>query len=465
MSEIKTNKMATKKMAPLIAGMALPAMLSMFIMAMYNVVDSIFVAKIGDNALTAVSLAYPIQMLVIAVGVGTGVGLNSLISRKLGQGDKEAASDAAAHGLVLAAISGLAFAILGILVTRIFFNAFTDDPVIFDMGCQYTYIVTILSVFSIISISAEKILQGTGNMVFPMVQNLCGAIVNIILDPIMIFGLFGFPKWGVAGAAIATIIGQFVSMSIGIAVIFGKKHAMHVTLKGFKLKKSVVKDIYQVGFPSIVMQSVVSVMVTLLNAILVGYSDVAVAVLGVYFKLQSFVFMPVFGIMQGAMPVLGFNFGARDLKRLKSAYKVTAVFSVAIMAAGMVLFQLMPDKLLLMFNDSQEMQSVGIYALKIVSLSFIGAALGITNSTLFQAIGRGVASLTVSVIRQLIVIVPAAYILGKLFGLNAIWFAFPLAELVAFLTSFALLVVIYKKQLHFLGSENESQENRGLCND
>lgn len=447
MGDIKPNKMGTARMAPLIATMALPAMLSMLIQALYNVVDSIFVARVSDEALAAVSLAFPIQMLIVSIGVGTGVGLNSLISRKLGEGDKEAASAAANHGVVLAILSGLALALFGLLVTKPFYSAFTTDAEILAGSCSYTYIITIFSSFVMLSVAAEKILQGTGNMLFPMIQNLVGAVTNIILDPIMIFGLFGFPKMGVTGAAIATVTGQCFGMCVGLFILFIKKHAVHISLRGFRMQGRIVRDIYTVGFPAIIMQSVASVMTTGLNAILISYSNTAVSVLGVYFKLQSFIFMPVFGLTQGAMPVMGYNYGARNLKRLSTAFYITSATAFVIMAVGTAIFWFYPDKLLLMFNNSQEMQTVGVPALRLISLSFIGAAFGIVNSTLFQAVGHGVASLVVSIIRQLAVLLPVAWLLGRLYGLQAIWLAFPIAEIIAFFVSFALLVGIYKKQL------------------
>lgn len=434
-------------MGKLIASMAMPAIVAMLIQALYNIVDSIFVAQISQEALLSVSLAFPLQILLISVMVGTGVGLNSLISRRLGEGNREAAGHVVTHGLVLAVLGALVFLFIAIFVTKPFFHAFTDNPTVFQDGCDYTRIVLGVSVFALVSVTAEKSIQATGNMVLPMVQNLAGAITNIILDPILIFGLLGAPKLGVAGAAIATVIGQGVSMVIGLVVLFTKEHVYKVSFKGFRLSGAIVKEIYQVGFPAIVMQAIASVMLTGMNVILNPLSTMAVSVLNIYFKLQSFVFMPVFGLTQGAMPVMGYNFGARKRERLEHAYKITFVTAFFIMLVGTIIFWVFTDKLLMMFNATEEMLLVGVPALRLISLSFIGAAFGIVNSTAFQAVGHGVASLIVSVARQLLVILPVAYVLGKIGGLHTVWYAFPIAEIVSCAVSFVLLARMYKREI------------------
>ena len=451
MEQVQQNKMGTMSMGKLIANMAAPAIVAMLIQALYNVVDSIFVAKISQQALLSVSLAYPLQMLVISVAVGTGVGLNSVISRRLGEGNATVAGHCATHGLLLAVFSGVVFAIVAMVATVPFFRAFTDDPVVFAGGCTYTQIALGFSVFLIVSISAEKCIQATGNMLMPMVQNLAGAITNIILDPILIFGLFGAPRMGIKGAAIATIIGQTVSMVIGLVVLFTHKHEFKVTFRGFRLSPRIIWEIYRVGIPSIIMQSVASIMLTGMNAILYPLSQLGVSVLGVYFKLQSFVFMPVFGLTQGAMPVMGYNFGSHKKHRLMHAYRITVTGAFCIMLVGTVVFWLVPDKLLQMFSSDeasfQQMVTVGVPALRLISLSFVGAAFGIVNSTVFQAVGHGIASLIVSVTRQLLVILPVAYLLGKLGGLHVVWYAFPIAEIVACVVSFLLLLRVYRREI------------------
>ena len=310
------NKMGTEPIGKLLLSMSLPAMFSMLIQALYNIVDSIYVAQIGEHALTAVSLAFPVQNLMIAVSVGTGVGLNSLISRRLGERREKEASAAATHGVLISFAESLLFLLFGLFFCRMFFSAFTSDSTVIQMGVDYTSIVTIFSFGSFIQINLEKTLQATGNMFYPMVFQLIGAITNIILDPIFIFGWFGLPAMGVAGAAIATVAGQILAMLYAVYVMVRKEHAVHITFKGFHFSGAIVRDIFQVGFPSIIMQSIGSVMIMALNNILIVFSQAAVAVLGVYFKLQSFVFMPVFGLGAGALPIMGFNYGARNKKRL-----------------------------------------------------------------------------------------------------------------------------------------------------
>lgn len=446
MEEIAKNKMGSAPMLPLILSMSVPAMFSMLVQALYNIVDSYFVAKLGVEALTAVSLAFPIQNLMIAIAVGTGVGINSLVSRRLGEGRIEEASRAATHGMILGALSGLAVALFGALGTSLFFRSFTSNPIIYQMGCDYVYVVTIFSFGIFIQVNMEKTLQSTGNMIIPMFSQLIGAITNIILDPIMIFGYFGFPKMGVRGAAIATVAGQILGMIYIVIMALAKNHAVNITLKGFKFNTKTIKDIYAVGFPSIVMQSIGSVMTMGVNAILITFSDVAVAIFGIYFKLQSFVFMPVFGLTHGVMPIMGYNYGARNKKRMMDALKIGSTIALVIMAAGMALFIMIPERLLMIFDATPEMLEIGVHALRTISLCFVPAALGIMFSTLFQAVGMGGKSLLVSVLRQLVFILPLAYFLSKL-GLYYVWFAFPLAETVSFGASLIIFTLLYKKHL------------------
>lgn len=450
-------------MGPLIFSMALPAMISMIINALYNIVDSIFVAKYSQDALAAVSLVYPIQMLVVAIGVGTGVGVNSLIARRLGEKRQEEADSAAEHGVALAVVGGIVFLVLGLTLSGAFIHAFGAAESVASQAIEYSHIAVAFSIFVLISMMCEKIQQSTGNMIIPMCQGLAGAIINIILDPLMIFGIGPFPEMGIRGAALATIIGQICGMVIGLWGVFRRQKVLKVNMKAFKWNRSIVGDIYRVGLPGIVMQSVVSVMTAGMNGILIAFSQTAVNVLGIYFKLQTFVFMPVFGLNQGALPVMGYNYGARNRKRLFGAYKITLTAAVVIMALGLVLFQLLPEQMLMLFVDktdaaaAQEMLEVGVPALKIISLSFIGAAFGIINSTLFQATARGMNSLIVSVCRQLVVILPVAWVLGNMFGLAAIWYAFPTAEIAAFFISYILLWREYCTELRFLGEKKEKK--------
>ena len=450
--------MGTARMGPLIFSMALPAMLSMIINALYNIVDSIFVAQYSQSALAAVSLVFPLQTLVVAIGVGTGVGVNSLISRRLGEKRQLHADSAAEHGIALSVIGGIVFLVLGFGLSGVFVNAFGATEDVSVQAVQYSHIAVGLSIFVMISMMCEKVQQSTGNMIIPMLQGLTGAIVNIILDPLMIFGIGPFPEMGVSGAALATVIGQICGMLIGLWGVFKHQKVLRLNMRKFKWRLQTVKDIYRVGLPGIVMQSITSVMTAGMNGILIGFSQTAVNVLAVYFKLQTFVFMPVFGLNQGALPVMGYNYGARNKKRLFGAYRIALGTAVAIMLLGFVLFQLIPEPMLMMFVDrtdaaaTQEMLTVGVPALKIISLSFVGAAFGIINSTVFQATARGMNSLIVSVCRQLVIILPAAWVLGRFVGLSAIWYSFPIAEIASFLISYLLLWREYQTELKYLSA-------------
>lgn len=449
----KENKMGVMPVGRLLISMSLPAMISMIIQALYNIVDSMFVARISEDALTAVSLAFPVQQMMISFSVGTGVGINSLISRRLGERRLEEANSAASHGLALALVTSLAFALFGIFGSKVFFRAFTEDAGIIQMGSAYTSICTILSFGVFVQICCERILQATGNMIYPMIMQLTGAIINIILDPIMIFGYFGLPAMGVAGAAWATVIGQIAAMVLSLYLVFGKEHEVKVRLKGFRFQRKTVADIYRVGLPSIIMQSIGSVMVVGMNKILIAFSTTAVAVFGAYFKLQSFVFMPVFGLTNGAMPIMGYNFGAANKKRLLQTLRYTLLFAISILLVGTLIFQLFPVPLLRLFDASPEMLEMGSYALRIISLAFVLAAIGISFSTLFQAIGQGTKSMLMSLVRQLFAILPAAYILGKAAGLKAIWFAFPISEVISLIALVFLFLSAYNKSIRNLGRE------------
>ena len=452
---VTENKMGYMPIRPLMISMSLPAIISMTINALYNIVDSYFVARISEDALTAVSIIMPLQMMIIAVGVGTGVGVNSLISRRLGARRQEDADKAATTGLFLGFFDFLIFFIVGLLLPGAFVGSYAEPGTyIYTAARQYLTIVFCGSFFINIQVIIEKILQATGNMKAPMICSMAGAITNVILDPIMIFGLLGFPKMGVVGAALATVIGQVVGFTIAVIILFGKrnrdKHLVNISFKGFRLEWRIIKEIYQVGLPSIIMQSIASVMNVLYNMILVVYSTTAVAVLGVYFKIQSFVFMPVFGLNQGVLPIIGFNFGARNKERVKEARKEGIRFALIFMVIGLALFQLIPDKLLMIFDASPQMLEYGVPALRIISINFIPAAFGIMNGTVFQASGHGVYSLICSFIRQLIGIVPFAYILAKIGGVTLSWFSFPIVEVLGLIYSFYMLNKLLKNEIDML---------------
>ena len=447
----RVNKMGTMPVNKLLFNMAWPAILSMTINSLYNIVDSIFVAQVSEDALTAVSIVTPVQMLIIALSVGSGVGINSLIARRLGAQRQEEADKAASTGLRIGLINYLVFLFIGIFVAGPFVAGYAEPGTyIYEAGCQYLSIVCIGSVFIHIQVVIEKILQSTGNMVGPMACSLTGAVVNIALDPVLIFGWFGLPELGVAGAAVATVIGQLAGLMVGVTILVRGEHLVNIQIKGFKIDWKVVGDIYKVGLPSIVMQSIASVMTIGYNAILVGYSTTAVAVLGIYFKIQSFVFMPVFGLNQGAMPIMGYNYGARDRKRLMDTYKAAMVFAVTVMSVGLILFQTAPNHLLGMFDASPEMLEIGVPALRIISICFLPAAFGIITGTLFQATGHGIYSLLVSIIRQLLGILPLAFILIRIGGVTLSWASFPLAEVLGLTYSAIMLRRLYNKEIKTL---------------
>ena len=446
--QARSKMLGTVPMKTLVPKVSVPIMISMLVQALYNVVDSIFVAQYDANALTAVSLAYPIQMLMIAVSTGLGVGINSMISRKLGEKRDQEAKDAARNGIFLELIGYLIFLVFGLFFTKAFFGMMTNDAVLQDLGTQYLSIACVWSFGLFLSVTFERLVQATGNTMLSMVMQLTGAVVNIILDPIMIFGYLGCPKMGIAGAAIATVIGQIAGMVLGFVLNQTRNHELHLTLKGFHVDMSIIKPILSVGFPSIIMQSISSVMSVLFNLILMPFGNAAVSVLGVYFKLQSFVFMPVFGLSNGMVAIVGYNFGARLKKRVYEGIKVALVYAVVIMAIGALLFLLIPDTLMGLFEQSgsTELSDIGCRALRIICSHFIIAGVGITLSTVFQAVGKGVYSLIMSLCRQLIVLIPVAWVLSKI-SLDATWWSFPIAEIVSVIICLALFRKVDREML------------------
>lgn len=441
------NKMGYAKMFPLIMSMSLPAMFSMTVMALYNVVDSIFVGNIpkhGENGLNAISYAFPLQMLMIAFAVGTAIGANSLISRRLGAGNQKEADSAATHSIILALFTWMLFLIIGLFAVKPFLNLYHCTGKVYEYGYQYLTIVLCLSGFSFVQVSVEKSLQATGDMIFPMLFQITGAVTNLIFDPLFIYGIGPFPKLEVMGAAVATVLGQFVGMTFALIVIFAKKNnKVKVNFKGFRLDFKTIKNIYVVGFPSIVMQSISSFMILGMNAML---TNIGVTVLGIYFKLQSFIFMPCFGLNQGLLPIMGFNYGAKNKKRLYSAIKNGVMIALVIMSIGVILFQTIPDKLILMFNnENAELLRVGVPAFRLISLCFIPAAIGIVFISMFQATGKGFRALIISFTRQLVFILPIAFIISKIIGAQDwIWLAFPLAEIGSLTLAFALFINLTK---------------------
>ncbi len=437
------NKMGVLPVSKLLVTISVPIMLSMLVQALYNVVDSIFVSRVSENALNAVSLAFPVQNLMIAVATGTGVGINALLSKSLGEKRFERANLTASNGVFLGLCSAAVFAVLGALFSRTFFQVQTDVAEIVEGGTEYIRICTVFSFGIFTAISIERLLQATGKTIYSMITQMVGAVINIIFDPIFIFAL----DMGVAGAAWATVLGQLVGASLG--VYFNAKRNTEITLsfKGFRPNGQIIRRIYSVGVPSIIMASIGSVMTFGMNKILIGFTDTATAVFGVYFKLQSFVFMPVFGMNNGLVPIVAYNFGARKPERMVKAVKLGAIYATAIMAAGAAVFLLIPHLLLGLFDASAYMLEIGIPALRIICLSFLLAGFGIVASSFFQSLGHGVLSLIISLVRQLIVLLPAAWLLSLSGRLDLVWWAFPISEVFSATLSVLFLIYAYRKEV------------------
>ena len=449
MIEEKENRMGVMPVGKLLFSMSTPMVISFLVQSLYNIVDSIFVARYSPDALAAVSLAYPIQILMIAVSVGTGVGVNALLSRLLGEDKKDRAKATADNAVLLAIISSIAFAIFGIIATKAFFDAQTNSETIRSLGYSYLSIVSIFSFGLILEVTYERILQSTGKTIYNMITQGIGAIINIILDPILIFGLLGAPKMGVAGAAIATVAGQIVAMILSF--VFNMKYNEEVDITFgkhiFKPDFIIIKDIYKVGIPSIAMQSMSTLMMLGLNKILVRYSDMAVNVLGIYYKLQSFVFMPIFGLNNGMTPIVAYNYGARNKDRIMKVLKYSFLSSLVIMVIGTAIFWLFPKELMILFSPNDEMLRLGIPALRICSLCFILAAFDVIAIASFQSLGNGMYALYASFLRQLVLILPLAYVLSNMFGLEAVWYSIPLAELGCAFLDIYLMKKIYDKKI------------------
>ena len=445
--KIQENKMGVMPVNKLLLEMSLPMMASMLVQALYNIVDSIFVAKLSENALTAVSLAFPIQTLLIAVGAGTGVGVNALLSKQLGEKDYKRVNCTAMNGILLAGISYLLFVIVGIMGVKPFYASQVkgNEQEIYTMGVQYLTIVCVCSFGLFAQLIFERLLQSTGKTTYSMISQASGAVINIILDPILIFGLCGMPKMGVAGAAAATVIGQIAGGTLGLIFNLKKNKEIQFSFGGLKPDKYAIANIYKVGVPSIIMQAIGSVMTYGMNMILIAFSPTATAVFGVYFKLQSFFFMPVFGLNNGLIPIVAYNYGAGKRSRLVKAIKCSLVYAFLLLFAGFVVFETMPQTLLGMFAASEDMLAIGVPALRIIGVHFLVAWFCIIASAVFQALGNGVYSLVVSVARQLVVLLPAAYILARLGGLHAVWWSFPIAEIMSVSVSTLFMIAINKK--------------------
>ena len=431
----------------LLLNMAIPMVISMLVQALYNVVDSVFVAKLSQDALNAVSLAFPVQNLMISVAVGTGVGINAMLSRCLGQKDQKTANQTATNGLFLALLSCLVFTVMGFTCSRLFYSVQTDILGIVDYGTDYLTIVCGISFGLFAGVTFDRLLQATGRTFLTMITQAVGALTNIILDPILIFGLFGFPRMEVAGAALATVLGQIFGAIL--SVYFNLRHNpdIHLEWRGFRPSKRVIRGIYSVGLPSIAMQSIGSVMVFGMNQILLAFTATATAVFGVYFKLQSFIFMPIFGLNNGMVPIVAYNYGARQPDRIMKTIKLSVIYAVSVMMIGLALFQAIPEVFLSLFiaegDAGSDLLTIGVPAVRIITISWCFAGLCIVSASVFQALGHGVFSLIMSLVRQLVVLLPMAFLLSRMFGLGMVWWAFPIAEVVSVAVCLFFLPILY----------------------
>ena len=441
---IEENKMGIQPINKLLLGMSLPIMASMLVQALYNVVDSVFVSRISENALTAVSLAFPIQSIMIALGGGMGVGVNAILSKALGEKDYESVNKSAMNGIFLSLINFVIFILVGLFVVRPFYVSQTSDAEIITYGVDYLTIVCCMSFGIYFQFIFERLLQSTGRTICTMITQTTGAIINLILDPIFIFGMFGMPVMGVKGAALATVIGQIVAAIFAFILNIRVNKEIQLRFRGFRPDKEIIGKIYSIGLPSIIMQSIGSVMVYGLNKILIAFSSTATAVFGVYFKLQSFIFMPVFGLNNGMVPILAFNYGAKKRERMVDTIKYSVIYALIIMTAGTLAFWLFTDKLLLLFAASDHMMSMGIPALRIISIHFPIAAFCIIIGSVFQALGRAVYSMINSIMRQVVVLLPVAYLLSLTGEVNNVWWSFPIAELMSFTVTTLFLIKINK---------------------
>ena len=443
---VQENKMGTMSIGKLVFNMSLPMMVSMLVQALYNIVDSIFVAKLSENALTAVSLAFPLQTLLIAVGTGTGVGMNALLSKSLGEKNFKKANKTATNAAFIYAFSYIVFLILGFTIVKPFYRSQVGsaDAEIMTMGVDYLSTVMIFSFGIFTQVFFERLLTSTGRTIFSMTSQLSGALTNIILDPILIFGMFGFPKMGVTGAAVATVIGQCVAGIVAGTCNHKFNHEVKFEFKGFRPDLEIIGTIYAVGIPSIIMQSIGSIMTYCMNRILIEFSSTATAVFGVYFKLQSFFFMPVFGLNNGITPIIAYNYGARQRKRMTKTIKLSLFVAFCLTFIGFVLFESIPQVLLGMFSASDDLLKIGIPALRTIGVHYLIAWYCIIAGTVFQALGKAIFSMVVSIMRQLVVLIPAAYLLAKFGGLYMVWWSFPIAEIMSFIVSTAFFIRIWR---------------------
>lgn len=444
---MKENKMGYLPMQKLIVSISVPIIISMLIQALYNVVDSMYVAQIGEDALTALSLVFPIQNLMISVAVGTGVGMNALLSKSLGQKDTSRASEIAKHGVLLSLLSSVVFILFALFASSYYFEVQNVTSQVYEYGMQYIRICCTFSVFIFLQVSFERLLQATGRSMFSMISQAMGAIVNIVLDPILIFGWFGLPAMGVEGAALATIIGQFVGCSVGYLCNHHYNHEIHLSLVNFKVDVKIIKEIYVIGVPSIIMSSISSVLTFAMNQILLEFSQTATALFGVYIKLQSFAYMPVYGLTNGLIPIIAYNYGAKHKDRIISAIKYGCLYATVMLCFVFIIFQFLPALTLTMFNASNVMLSMGVVALRIISIHFLIAGISMVFSASFQSLGHSFTAMMITVLRQLGLLIPLAYLFSLTNNINYVWLAYPIAEVIGFIICIICMRKIYKKEI------------------
>ncbi len=447
---INADRMGTESTGKLLFSMSAPLCLSMLVQALYNIVDSIFVSRISEQALAATSLAFPIQSLMISFSVGMAVGMAALLSRSLGEENRQKAQDACYNGIFIALCGAVVFLLFGLFGTKWYFSTQTSNPVIMQYGTDYLSIVCSLSIGFILEVTFERVLQATGNTFYNMLSQCCGAIFNCIFDPILIFGLCGLPAMGIKGAAIATVAGQFLAMILAVVFNICRNHDVSVIWKNFKPQMSVIREILSVGVPSFFMQAITSIVTYIMNSILIAYSEAAVTVYGVYFKLQSFILMPIFGMNSGMVPIIAYNYGAKKKDRIISTMKYAVIASTCIMLLGTLLFNIFPEWFMKLFNADGELLALGSRALAIISFHFIFAGFNIVVLSAYQALGNGTYALIISILRQIVILLPAAFILGKVFGINALWWCYPIAEAATTVVNIFLLRKTYNDKIKML---------------
>ena len=443
--EEKKNPMGYKPIFPLLISMAFPPMISMLIQSLYNIIDSIFVAQLGESALTAVSLIFPLQNLSLAFSCGIGIAMNAMIARHLGANNDKDASHVASQGIVMSLLHSLLFVLIGLFFIGPFVHLFSQDKDVITYGLQYGTIVITFTFGSFIHIAVEKMFQACGNMLVPMIMQIIGALINIILDPIFIFGYFGLPAMGVTGAALATIIGQFGAAILSIYLFSRHNEHIHISFKHFKIDVQVFKNLYSIAIPSGVMMCLPSVLVSILNGVLATISQTAVAFFGVYFKLQTFVYMPANGVIQGLRPIMSYNYGAKQKDRMDQSIKAAGLTIATILTLGTLLFSIFPTQILSLFNANQAMLEIGISGLRILSISFVLSTFGILMSGVFESLGKGNYSLIISLLRQFIIIIPLSLLFISHIGLSGVWLTFPLSESIASLIALILFIKVYKR--------------------